>query len=42
MQRFGRVAGEIGFVILVGFSIVGAVALRAAAGVSDLRERFRS
>jgi hypothetical protein len=37
--RPGRVVGEIGFLVLVGFSIVGACALRVAAAVSDLRER---
>jgi hypothetical protein len=37
-----RVAGEIGFLVLVGFSIVGAVALRAAATLGDVRDRLRS
>jgi hypothetical protein len=35
-----RIAGEVGFLVLVGFSIVGAVALRVAAAVSDVRERW--
>lgn len=34
-----RIAGEIGFLVLVGFSIVGACALRVAAAVSSLREQ---
>lgn len=32
--------GEVGFLILVGFSIVGACALRVAAAVSDFRDRW--
>lgn len=40
MRRLGQLSGEIGFVVLVGFSIVGAVALRIAASVSDARERI--
>lgn len=33
-----RVLGELGFVVLVGFSIVGAVALRAIGAIEDLKD----
>lgn len=35
MRRF---AGELGFLVLVGFSIVGAVALRAIGAIEDAKD----
>jgi hypothetical protein len=34
-----RLAGEVGFLLLVGASLVGAVALRIAGTLADVRDR---